>query len=159
MEGARSSRRHRRPARRSRTRSLHALPRSTGSRARSAAVMRKPACRFEASDHAHSSMNLAPSCEPRLSGFPRRVTWERPSPICSITGRVCASSSMTVASRWIRMPQKIASGHWRSRFHCTLHRQVSVNIGSVSPSAMRHGRFLRATAALITSEARSSARI
>ena len=52
-----------------------------------------------------------------------------------------------------------AARHSRCVSHCALPLQVSVNIGSVSASATRHGRPFRAIAALTGSDARSSARI
>ncbi len=53
-----------------------------------------------------------------------------------------------------------AFGNWRAKFKAEpLPRQVSVNIGSVSASATRHGWPFRAAAVLTGSDARSAARI
>ena len=70
------------------------------------------------------------------------------------------ATSMTAPWRWINnCAERSMKPQSRSVFHYALPIQVSVNIGSVSASTMRHGRPFRGTAVLIDSDARSSARI
>src|SRR6202022_3903773 len=73
----------------------------------------------------------------------------QPSPDSSMTG---VSNSQTTQSN-------APSAPLRSLSHCATPLQVSVNIGSMSSSATRHGRPFRAIAALTLSLAKSIVRI
>ena len=81
------------------------------------------------------------------------------STTCSSAGTGLPASSTTAGSASPTTRPNAPSEDLRCVSHCALPRQVSVNIGSVSASATRHGRPFRATANLTGSDVRSSARI
>ena len=132
--------------------------RGRGNRARHAAG--RPARRTPGTSRRRSSTRCSPWFEKQLSMISSGSTLGRPtSATPSLTGRASPGSSMMAGSSSTPTRSRTPSGLWRSVFHYALHIQVSVNIGSVLASMMRHGRPFRATAVLIGSDARSAARI
>ena len=93
-----------------------------------------------------------PACRARPRSSSRSTT-------CSSAGIGSPALSTMAGSASRTMRPSAPCADLRQPSHCALLHQVSVNIGSVSVSARRHGRPFRVTADWTCVELRSSARI